>query len=213
MKRALLAVILLLLPAAEAPGVKSREVPLKDIWGYGLKGTKPIAELGPPLPNGIANQNMNEIGLAIGGKVRQPAGPAFIVKGPDRMAFKSMAAKFKGERHGLRPAHEKWGQTFDSDDVWLVFYSHPSMTIELDKVKIVGKRIIVTYHFVITYQREVHHSYALIPLGKLPKGDYEVEIVRSKTVDRMGNDKESETTPRLIATVCKNGTFQIEGTK
>lgn len=154
-------------------------IPLKDIWGHKLAGTKDVYELETNREQQrqmdreelLKHSPVLRIGRALSHyQKNKPAGDGFVVKGFDNNALLQVDAVFAEQANRI-------DDFVTQDDLTLCFFSHSTgRYVALDQVVREGTEIIVKYHFAAHNSRDMSYHFALIPLGKLPAGDYHVEM-------------------------------------
>lgn len=143
------------------------KIPLSEIWAFDMPGTKDIGELS------IQDPNPKEVRRLL----RKPkpkiesVRPAFAVQGTGREAFRNRNEVLV---EGKEPQH-----IFDTNkEISIVFFSHEdNWYVHLQSVLRKGKIITVNYKFISHETQETTHHFAIIPLGKLPSGTYQVDPV------------------------------------
>ena len=197
MKRFFLIVASLLLSTsamADAPSEQPKNIPLDQIWGYNLPGTRDIA--GIPLPEsdpqkGVVGRtdeqfrrqrehSIEQIRSSLAAKPpTERASPGFVIpRQPDFFTLQKAVIFATGT---MRYDHQKLlprNDTFRAgDEMTLVFFSHPaSYFVRLREVVRNDNEINVKYEFEPHTSPEVTTHFALIPLGKLPAGEYKVRF-------------------------------------
>jgi hypothetical protein len=162
-----------------ATTASANEIALKDVWAARMPGTRNIRELEPrtegdhrefgPLMHGIYTMMQGgRSGKAWG---RPDAGPGFPAPGtgirPLNFAYDILVGKQD------RP------KTVPAGEVSLVFFARQSgQYCYLEKIEREGKVITLTYRFHVHRTGEVTGHLALIPLGTLDPGKYEVRTVQ-----------------------------------
>lgn len=178
--------ILLLASAAQA-----EEIPLKSIWARYMPGTQNVRELSPELSDDLAVWLMRQSTKG------RNAGKCFLVPGEGKAALQGAVDVLMGG--------EKRPTKLAGQEASLVFYSYSApgvvtiYSIEREKQEI-------TVRFKVTTHDEALSTthFALIPLGKLPAGKFEVEIVEIEP-DTPYRNKE-----RTQSAVCKSCTIEVE---
>ena len=144
------------------------EIPLSEVWGHNVEGTKPIARSIEPR---LANQEQRDrLGRSLGATVH--AGPAFVIKGEPKQAMKGVLVVLEGV---TQPKH-----SFTEGSLCLVICAYGSNSrFHLDTVERGGHRIKVSYHLKRSGQEMSQWHLVLIPLPKCEPGEYDVEINRT----------------------------------
>jgi hypothetical protein len=153
-------------PALPAPGI---QIPLKEILALDMPGTQSVREAGD-------TNNLLAIAKAL--ELRSPhlpeaeriAGPGFAVAGSN--AYQEVAAIMSGEK--------KAKETFSpEDEISLFFFSiQYGAYVHIKAVERIEN--VVKIHFVFGPHGQKQHTthFAIIPLGKLPLGKYDVQVVQ-----------------------------------
>jgi hypothetical protein len=194
-------------PPENGTRVESNEgitfIPLRQIWAYEMPGTQDATRLGAvkTLEGVWGNEpidSMSRLFLARF-KKREKAGPAFVVDGEGETALKNMVAAF----------NSKPKEHFSSNkELTLVFYVHLSSNyVRIDAVERVGNEFVVPYQFIThrTYNMTFH--FALVPLGKLPPGEYRIGIKQLPPVNQLGT--RVDLGKDYSSNVCHNATFYV----
>ncbi len=210
MKAFLLVGVYLLFAVVDLPANRSSEkivnIPLGEIWAYNMPNTKKIGELDAVKAEGGVTKHplVNEIVKAL--SLRRSlkgdsAGPSFVVSGIQKEALRNAHAVFT---RAVKPA-----TTFPSaNDLTLVFYTTlGGPYTHIDSVNRVGHSINVKYRLVSHNTREDSLHFALIPLGNLESGTYEVRIESLELFDETGARKEPGS--KLKGIVCSDSTFDV----
>jgi hypothetical protein len=153
------------------------EIPLKDIWAYSMPGTKHTAELEADLagnvPKGDEDQKLTlEIRRSLDKHADKPR-EAFAVLGTGSDALE--------EAHAVLTGKKKQQDSFPPNkEISIVFFSYRmGVYVHLDRVERRENKIEIHYSFVPHHSAEVTEHFALIPLRKLPSGEYSVDIIQS----------------------------------
>lgn len=156
--------IVALLLMAEAP----KTIPLKDIWAHEMPGTRDVQKLEPSTSrSSLANQIGGSLDFTPDGQV---VGRGFAVAGVDKKALSNA--------HAVLVKSTKPRQTFSTEnDITLVFFSRMfSQYVHIQSVERSDKTINISYRFVPHETKQMTAHFALIPLGKLTAGKYQVKI-------------------------------------
>jgi len=207
--------------AREEPSI---EIPLNKIWGYQMPGTLDIETLEPDHfgpaarqrleqnPTDLYNSSLShQIYMAIGCQVdkKQPIGPGFAVAGTGHEAL--AAVKKIMEQDQISP------QIFPvGTEVSLFFFTRDCWPLKLKNVAMLDNTISIRYQHVPhalnrAYATVSYRYFALIPLGKLPVGNYAVDMVQ--TTERKYTGQGFETVGKEVGEkrVCKSFAFVIIG--
>jgi len=207
------------LMVAAASADETKEIPLDQIWGYNLPGTKDVS--GIPLPEGIdlerfrseREQSIDEIRRALMTKPSsQRALPGFMIsRKADFYTMRAIASQLRSEaRYGWMSRAHQPRRSFPSDaKLTLVFFSHPtSYYVRLRNVERQGNTFTVHYQFEPHMTPDVTVHFALIPLGPLPAGKYHVDFQRVPE-DRKYLDAGFKLVQDASTTVCDPFSFTI----
>jgi hypothetical protein len=203
---------LILILFSQAVADDPKTIPLDQIWGYELPGTRNIRELEPKRATGnfsnealIRDSRVLHIykALHIRPKQNEKAGPAFAVVGTGEVALKNaheiILTKDKQEPPRVHPAGE---------ELSLVFYSYMSgRYVRLVNVRRTDRLVEVDYRIVshLTSDSTVH--FALIPLGKFPPGAVHVRIQQVQPVDDSGQPVPLRDERNIV---CDSFTFSVD---
>jgi len=175
-------------------------IPLHEIWAYEMPGTRNVTLLDTENADGTSHPLINALHRTIADKFKKEAGRAFVIEGTDRIALENMLGAFDREPPRSVPPNT---------DISLVFYTRfGGHYTHLETVERLGNKFVLTYRFVThsTFNSTFH--FALIPLGKLQTGAYQVEIKQSPSIDSTGRrvtlDKD------VGSVVCRGTTFYVK---
>jgi hypothetical protein len=172
---------------------QSTEIPLDQIWGYSLPGTRDIA--GIPLPEHsepgaeggteavLRLQREADIERLRRALVTKPSAQnaprAFVLpQQPNWSALRKASSRIDRKIRQPLATDEIESEMFRVGEyMTLAFFSHPaSYYVRLRKVERNANEITVHYEFVPHGTVEVTVHFALIPLGRLPAGEYQVRF-------------------------------------
>lgn len=186
MNRVLSITLALLASAAHA-----EEIPLKGIWARYMPGTQNVRELSPKLSDDLAVWLMRQSSKG------RNAGMCFLVPGEGKAALQgAVDVLIGGEKRPTKLAGK---------EVSLVFYSYSAPgVVTIDSIE--REKQTVTVRFEVTIHDEAISTthFALIPLGNLPAGKLEVEVVEVEP-DTPYSNKE-----RTQLAVCKSCTIAVD---
>jgi len=170
------AALAMLLSCKSAHAEEAVEIPLGQIWALDMPGTRDIREFTPIQRGPPRTQFLNIIRQSLWGKPPEDeAKNGFVVEGVDSLvSFRASAL--------LRSRSGRWNVETHSTkaELSLVFFSHPSAyQVHLEVVERRGTEIDVRYRLVPHFTGKVTVHLALIPLGRLPVGDYQVNMIQS----------------------------------
>ncbi len=151
-------------------------IPLDQIWAYKMPGTRDVAELEPD------NHPQSEHGALVA-QIRS----SLSQTPPTGKSARTGFAVFGTGLEALRDAHavlvknEKPRQSFPADsEISVVFFSYQfGPYAHLRSIERRGNVVEICYRFVPHRTEEVTEHFALIPLGKLASGKYDVKVVPS----------------------------------
>lgn len=200
---------------------KATIIPLDQIWGYEMPGTRDIRELEPKRQTGnmpteevIRGSLILQIRQALGNrpKAGEQAGPALVVVGTGKEALKNahaaIMAKDKKESVPIRQQLEARVLPFDAE-LSVVFYSYMcGRYVRIISVEQSEKLITVKYQLVSHITGDMTIHFALIPLGKLHQGAVQVKIMQVPSVNTEGQ----RATPlqNVESIICDGFTFAVE---
>jgi len=211
-------VLFVAVATAETPSEhpKSKEIPLDQIWGYKLPGTRDVRELEPKADPKLLSKELEGLSpvdaerrmsdeftrrldhrkilkaLNMRPKADETAGTAFVVAGTGKAALANAALVFAGskERQTVFPPDA---------DLSLVFYSYDcGRYVRLRSVDRWSNFITVRYQFVAHATMEITKHFALIPIGKLSEGDYHVKVEQLAPFDERGLPPKPISEPQSI---------------
>lgn len=157
----------LLLCCSVSMAEEAVEIPLNEIWAFEMPGTKGISELSSQATGFGEVMRLLRKPAPKGDSVR----PAFAVQGTGLEALRNSYEVLVKQKDPKR--------SFDADaDISIVFFSHDdNHYVHLESVERKDKTITINYKFISHEEQETTSHFALIPLGKLPVGKYQVDVV------------------------------------
>jgi hypothetical protein len=162
----IVALLFVIAPAAPQPV----EIPLNEIWGYHVAGTKPIVSGREPRLLDQEQFDSLRVGKTLMAAVH--AGPAFIINGGPKQAIKGVPLVLGGT---YQPKH-----SFTEGDLCLVVCAYASNDhFILDKVERAPRRIRVSWHLKRTGEEMSFPYLVLIPLPNCEPGEYDVDMNRT----------------------------------
>lgn len=184
-------------------------IQLKEIWAYSMPGTRRVGELDAVKQDGVTKHPLvNEIVRSLALKRPKRAesiGPAYIVPGKGKEALRNAHAT-------IANAVEPSIKFSSANDLTLVFYtSLGGPYTHIDSVERSGRTIAIKYRLLSHNTREDTLHFALIPLGKLRSGNYQVRIEPLGLFDETGARKEPSDKSKSI--VCSDTTFDVTEVK
>jgi len=190
---------------AESP----KEISLDQIWAYAIPGTRNVRDLEPKvdlkaLADQLKDKSPDERDQWLKAELtrrsdvlkilkvlnRRPvpdgkSGPAFIVIGTGKVALQNAQKVFSD---GRAESGETMRTSFPPNtDLSLVWYSHMcGHYARLVPVELSPGVITVKYRFVSHQKGMMAAYFALIPVGSLSQGTYEVKIEQLEPTDELG---------------------------
>lgn len=144
------------------------EIPLKSVHALDMPGTRDVRKLDD-------QGRVEALRKTLERPTARPAA-SFIVQGRPEDALRQF--------YRIRVGGEKPAKLSTTDDVWVAFFSYQlGVYVHLDKVERSGARVTVRWRPVYHDEQQLTNHLALIPLGKLPAGEYEVQIVQAPPLD------------------------------
>lgn len=163
---------------ADAPknGVVTRRIPLDQIWAYKMPGTRDIQELGRGENRESGEALVNAISIAfveyaLETKNKGEPRSAFAVPGTGLAALR--------EAHSVFVENAKPREKFLPDEeVTIVFFSEPAggNRPQLREVLRRDDQIELHYRLEPFVESNLWAAIALVPVGKLPSGQYQVNL-------------------------------------
>lgn len=200
-----LLVALILASAAQAG-----EIPLKTIWAARMPGTMNIRELEPRTAGD--NREFGPLMYTIirtmqGGRSGKSwvgdAGPGFPVPGEGIAALNAA--------YDILVDNDERPTTVPAGEVTIVFFARQSgQHCYIEKVEREGNVITLTYRFHVHRTANVSAYFALIPLGKLNPGTYEVQMEQLPIARPVGEPSGLIEGERLKRTVSEPFSFEVE---
>jgi len=178
MKRLMLSLVLLIIAAGNvsADEPKTVTIPLDQIWAFDMPETRNIEELRSKQSAPTAKLLLDQISRSwmespCWLQESETAGPGFVVAGSGLQALQSACAIITDKQKPLQSLSS-------NDDVTVVYFSYPVSGdfVHLRKVERRGDSIDISFRLQPYFERHIWFTVALIPLGKLPAGEYHVEM-------------------------------------
>lgn len=156
-------------------------IPLSNVWAWKMPGTKPLhpTEDKPENDSRSRARRLHERLIAISGDGTMPS--AFAVRGSGMVAVED-ALDILSDRRMPR------GYFKTEDEVSIIFYAEGrSHHVHLEGIERKGLKVLVQYKLVRHLDdSQTSFNYAVIPLGKLPEGSVEVEILEMPSEEAEG---------------------------
>lgn len=189
-------------PVADKPDPNAQTIPLETVWADHIEGTRDVRKLegqpsGDTIEEHIASSRINQLEQALRA-TNDPAKPGFVVPAVDAAALEQacdVIAKGAASTNVLPPHVE----------ATLVFFANTWLPLHLDRIELDGHAIKIKYHFRHTQDRMSWPHFALIPLGKLPSGKYDVSMVQLPT-EGEGGEVDPERVRRIV---CQDFSFDV----
>jgi hypothetical protein len=176
----------------------SETIPLKDIWALDMPGTKNLRELDGKLIDQIAAA----LPYLSSNQTAKPE-RGFAVRGEDRQALAEAA-------NILTQGVQSKNSFAPNDHMTLVFFSHPcGQYLYIQKIERQNFTITVSYEFIPHDSKDMAAQFALIPLGTLPAGKYDVEYVPLPLDSKFVNQGYKAAKPEYVT--CKSFSFTVGG--
>lgn len=189
----------------DAVSEQTKLIPLDQIWAYYMPGTRDVRELDAikkstgVTEHPIVQQILHSLHRSP--RETHPLSPAFIVVGIDAQALEKARDVFAKKAKPVSTVPINTGVT-------LVFYSFVAgRYVHVESVEQTNHSITVKYRLVAHSTGEVTSHFALIPLGKLSEGLYEVKIKQLPPVDTAGKPAKPIHHTRQI--VCGGFAFRV----
>lgn len=183
----------------------AEEIPLKEVWAYKMPGTREmtdamredgyVSEEGPLLLE-IRRQLKRD-------PDKRTAVPAFVVEGTGMGAMKAAHDIFTTDVSPKDSLPE-------GSDVAAVFFSYEfGSYVQIERVVREGNEIRIVYRFVPHESMETTQHFAIIPLGKLHAGAYNV-VVEQAPIDRKFSEQGFQPIPAKQAKGIVSRSFKFE---
>ncbi len=180
------------------PDAKPVTIPLKDIWAFQMPDTRSVRELEEVPARAGYGTFVYEILSALGSA---KTADAFVVPGTPSDALQNAhAILVKGTNVTLS----------SGDEVSVIFFSYQfDNYVHITQVERIGNTIKIHYRFVPHFSKELTSHFAIIPLGKLSKGKYQVEILNDP-MEKKYSDFKPISKEWIDKIICKPFSFLIE---
>lgn len=180
-------------------------IPLDKIWSEGMEGTRDVRELDPDprevrSPTQVIRRwlKLQRIPLREPPQGGQRAAPGFVVLGMDARALKMAATKIG------QPRKDTDGILARSDVSVVVYGYPPKGRMQIAAIDRHDSTVTVSYRIVPSDTPGAAGQYAIIPLGKLPSGEYSVRMVQ------VADEVAIEVDPGIVARgISGNFTFRM----
>jgi len=176
-------------------------IPLSEIWAWDMPGTKDIHKLGTKkLKVPLGTLQTGPIDMLERLKKKR-AEPGFLVNGLGQVALEAAHKKLPA---GTKPSNK----FVEGSELSLVFFCHGlGRSCHIQNVKRKSNTVHITYHFYPRGTENLTAQVALIPLGKLPAGEYKVKFKQIALDKKLG-------IPPLVGvdttlSVCQSFSFSV----
>jgi hypothetical protein len=193
------------------PAEKTITIPLEKVWSTNQKRewaldepvTRYIGELVEGDPN--AEVLVREIRKELdSGSIQAKADPAFAVEGTDLEALKKAHAVLVGKQP--RPTALPKGR-----EISIAFFSlYSPYYMSVTDIKKRGNTILIRYEYIPHSNTIQSRLFALIPLGKLPEGHYQVKIDHEPYEKRFAKYGKSGPNELVLGRVSTSFEFDVE---
>jgi hypothetical protein len=194
---------------------RARIIPLASVWAHDMPRTRNIRELEPnnfgePVRNLPSDEKarrlreslITQIQRSLRASTRKGWGRCFAVVGTGKEALEhayEVLVKEKTPSRSFRP----------TDELSIVFYSNEfGRAVQLQHIAIDDNAIEIQYAFVPHRETFVSSHFALIPIGQLPSGVFDVQVREALKEHRI-TPNESRTHDRTSRVVCKPCKFSV----
>lgn len=169
-----ISILLVLILSSVGYAEDFRKIPLSEIWARDMPGTKNIDELHKQWrPEDIKRFQRNPA------PKEETVRPTFAVQGTGFEALRNSYEVLVKKKEPKR--------SFDENtDISIIFFSRDdNWYVHLQSVEVKNKIITLNCNMVTHETQETTKHFALIPVGKLLSGEYQIEVVVSQ-VDKTG---------------------------
>jgi hypothetical protein len=194
------------------------EIPLSEIWALDMPGTRDVHDLEPEafgeqvktLPPEerfrlLEDSVIWQICQSLKMTAEKRAGPGFVVSNLRPDLLKTVREVLTGEakRSDSFPANS---------EITAVFFSRQSQSyVHIYQIERSGNEFEVRYRFVPREETEVTENIALIPLGILPSGSYQVKFVHGPMEEKyLKVGFEPITSAQAERIVSQSFTFEVQ---
>jgi hypothetical protein len=181
-------------------------IPLKDIWALGMSGTTKVQVLEGDNPgiNSLSERIAKQLRPSLPGEIPPKLRPGFAVNGTGHTALEKACAIFEDRTKpdGCFPS---------GSDVSVIFFSYQfAYYVRLADVERQGNTIRIHYQYVPHLTNNLSQHFAIIPMGKLPDGKYEVEIIQVPMEKKWLEGGVKPPSQEIVAkTICKPFSFSV----
>jgi hypothetical protein len=149
---------------------KPREIPLKEVWGYRMPGTKPMEPVAGHEDAAADPDLIAHIRKALPYLDKKKPGKGFAVLSENALE----------QAHDVLVKREKARKSFPTDtEISAVFFAHElGSYVHLHRVERRDDSVEIQYRYVPHETKEMTNHLAIIPLGKFSPGTVNVEVTQ-----------------------------------
>jgi hypothetical protein len=177
------------------------DIPLDEVWAFRMPGTRDVEAMTRDSHSLLFNQIRGALSTLP--EKGSKAEPSFVVVGDDVAALKAakeVLADDKPPRTSFR----------SDEELHVFFFSRQCFVyVQLDSIQRSKSNIEIRYSFVPHDESVMTEHFALIPLGKLPRGKYRIDIIRSPTSPKLIAQGLATSDAVADSTVCKSSEFEV----
>ena len=178
-------------------------VALDKIWAFRMPGTIDIAKTIPKSNRGVVKDIRNSLSHLTANEGQEFS--AFAVAGDGLTALNEAKMTVVGgsvAKHSFRP----------NDQLWIVFYTRTCpYYVHIDAVERTTNSIRIEYRFVPHEETIVTVHFALIPIGRLSNGKYQIqmtEVPMDPKLRQLGYRPPTRDAAKSF--VCQSSTFDVK---
>lgn len=188
--------------AAECTAKDQTEIPLENVWAFRMPSTRDVYAMTRDGYSLLFDQIRGALSTLP--EKGSKAKPSFIVAGDDVAALKAakeVLADGKPPRTSFR----------SDEELHVLFSSRLCYAyVHLDSVQRFKSNIEIRDSFVPHEESVMTEHFALIPLGRLPRGKYRIDIIRSPVSPELIAQGFVPTSDSVAdSTVCKSSEFEV----
>lgn len=188
--------------AAECTAKDQTEIRLENVLAFRMPGTRDVYAMTQDGHSLLFNQIRGALSTLP--EKGSKAEPSFVVAGDEIAALKTakeVLADGKPPRTSFR----------SDEELHVFFFSRQCFVyVQLDSVERSMSDVEIRYSFIPHDESVVTEHFALIPLGKLPRGKYRIDIIRSPMSPKLIAQGYVPTSDAIAdSTVCKSSEFEV----